>query len=49
MENIIMLAGAAALFLVAGIAIGLVWAAARPATADRARALLRTGGVGEER
>lgn len=34
---------------IAGAALGLLFAATRPAVVERARALLRTGGVGEEK
>jgi len=33
----------------AGAVLCLLWVASRPAVVERARALLRTGGVGEER
>jgi hypothetical protein len=49
MDSIITVAGIACLFLAAGVCIGLLWAASRPAAVERARALLRTGGVGEEK
>ena len=51
----IMIIGAAAALLciiggaLGGIAVGLVWASRRPGIVPQVRALLRTGGVGEEK